>query len=205
MNDPALIQALTASVLARSGGQVLDANPGDGALGAALAGRGLWRVGLGEGLPASAFDEQLPGRLAAVPALHGRFDEVLLVGGLSALDRPADTIRALARALKPGGWLRLAQRVPWGPADADWMAWLLRREDPRLRSFLQEAHLRAACVRAELDELESLDLTVHEPVSLHPQIRDHLLLAPAALPIRPAGEGLTIGWRWILLSARSPL
>ena len=205
VNDPALIEALTASVLARSGGQVLDANPGDGALGAALGGRGLWRVGLGEGLPASAFEEQLPGGLGAVPAMYGRFDEVLLVGGLSALDRPADTIRALARALKPGGWLRLAQRVPRGAADADWMAWLLRREDPRLRSFLQEAHLRAACVRAELDELESLDLVRFEAVSLHPMVLDHLRRAPDTVPLRAAGEGIAVGWRWILLSARSPL
>ena len=205
MNDPTLIEALTASVLARPGSQLLDANPGDGALGRALAGRAIHRVALGEGLPTDAFDEQTPGSLTALPFAPGRFAEVLLIGRLSHLDRPADAIRALARTLQPGGWLRLAQRVPWGPADADWMAWLLRREDPHLRSFLQEAHLRAACVRAELDELESLDLTVHEPVSLHPLILDHLQRAPATVPIRPAGDGLTLGWRWILLSARSPL
>ena len=205
MNDPALIEALTASVLARPGGRVLDANPGDGALGRALGGRGLWRIGLGEGLPVDAFEAQLPQPLAGLRWTGAPVDEALLIDALPALDRPADAIRALARALRPGGWLRLAQRVPWGPGDADWTAWLLRREAPHLRSLLQEAHLRAACVRAELDELESLDVIVEAPVSVHPAILEHLLRAPAAVRLRPLDGGFVIGWRWILLSARSPL
>jgi len=102
------------------GGRVLEVGCNDGSLLEALAGRGVWAMGVdpaqqageaarraGLRVRTALFDEE---SAEAIGREHGRFDRVVGTNVLAHVDDPVALVRQAARLLRPGG--RLVFEVP---------------------------------------------------------------------------------------------
>jgi SAM-dependent methyltransferase len=175
--DPYSSHSLILASLGEGGGRrVLDAGAADGFLSERLTARG-WRVTALEGDPAQA--ERARGRCETVlvgdlaqlaPRLEGPFDAVVLGDVLEHLGEPLPVLRALGRAVVPGGLLVVS--VPNVAHLWVRLQLLAGRFEYADRGILDRAHLRFFTRASFLRLLADAGLEVHE-----------LLVTPVPLPL----------------------
>jgi DNA gyrase subunit B len=226
MNPGILDMILAASrvAVAAADTELLDVCCGTGAVGGAFKGRVRRRVGLDLtqamlDVASSRLDEVVQGNALDMPFNAERFDLVVSRQALHFFDDPAMVIAEMYRVARPGGQIILAQRVPYGDADTEWMAELNRLKQPNLKTFMLERHLTDGIEKAGFKDLavtnfgvwESINDWVESPeVSLpnRGRILEHCKTAPARVravhPIVVDGDQVRACWRWVFVSAHKP-
>jgi DNA gyrase subunit B len=222
--NPGILDMILAASRATADAELLDVCCGTGAVGGAFKGRVRWRVGLDLtqamlDVARSRLDEVVQGNALHMPFTAQRFDLVVSRQALHFFEDPARVIAEMDRVTKPGGQIILAQRVPYGNADAEWMAELNRLKQPNLKTFMLERHLTDGIERAGYRDLavtnfgvwESINEWVESPEVPSPnrgKILEHCQKAPARVravhPMVVDGDKVRACWRWAFVSAQKP-
>jgi ubiquinone/menaquinone biosynthesis C-methylase UbiE len=214
--DPGLLAAIVGACTAPASAELLDVCCGTGAVVGAFAGRVRRRTGFD--LTAAMLDQARPradhvvqGDARALPFADASFDVVVSRQAMHFFDDPSAPIREMARVLRPGGQLILAQRVAWGDADTAFWTELNFLKQPNLRTFILDEHLVGGMLAAGIRDIvasqhalwESIDDWVASPEVPEPnraKILEMCRNASAEVrrvhPIEAGPDGVRCCWRW---------
>jgi len=216
--DPGLLAAIVGAYRGGRDARLLDVCCGTGAVGGAFARHVGHRVGvdLTDAMLSQArtrMDEVHQADARHLPFADASFDVVVSRQAMHFFDDPALPIREMGRVLRPGGQLILGQRVPYGEADAAWMAELNALKQPNLRTFILERHLLDAMASAGVGGVTVSDYFLWEdmhdwvaspevPGPNRGRILEHCRSAPASVravhPMEIEGDDIRCRWRWMV-------
>jgi SAM-dependent methyltransferase len=193
-----VLRALFGEVRGRA---VLEVGCGDGTRAAALAAAGARVVSLDRSAAMAAAARSrgaavVRGEAGSLPVAPGSFDLVLCVNVLAFVLDPAPAVSQMARALRPGGRLVLADLAPWS-------VWVLWRRLRALRGdpLWGEATFRSAGALAALARGAGLEPEAVRGCVRYPPVG---WLARAAAPVERRLVRSTLGAAFVAVSARRP-